>query len=91
MRKIIKKMANKKLLLGTSVHKLVGIVGFQKFVPVLRISTLVLAGLFLLSLNNNKRVLDLQRIFVFVLFAVLVWVSILTVLYYNIDTWYFAS
>lgn len=79
------------LPLGTSVHKLVGVVGFQKFVPFLRISTLALVGLSLLSLNNNKKVLYLQRIFVFVLFAVLVWVSILTVRYYNIDTWYFAS
>lgn len=79
------------LPVGTAVHKLIGVNGFQIYVPFLRYFVFGLLLLFLAPLFNRRFGNMWQRAFVLLVFFFSIIVSVLTVYYYNIDTWYFAS
>jgi len=81
------------LPVGTSLHRLVGIEGFQKYVSDFRLLTLVILSIFSLDLmfNGNNKLKFIQRFLILSLLVFAIWLSIKEVYFYNIDKWYFAT
>lgn len=77
---------------GSSVHRLIGLIEFQKYVLPFRISIILLAAIFFFSLfKENERIRFMQRFFMIIVFAFLVYLSIKEVYFYGISNWYFAT
>ena len=77
---------------GTSVHHLIGQLGFQSYVGIFRLSLIGLLAVFVLGLlSNNKLVIILQRFIMVLGFLLLVYLSIKEILFLNYDNWFFVT
>lgn len=76
---------------GTTVHRLIGVVGFQNYVGFFRAFSVILIVLFVASLLNYKKTLFLQRIFVIVITFFTIWISIREIYFFGVDNWYFVT
>lgn len=77
---------------GSSVHRLVGFVEFQKYASYLKLFSAFIFLIFSLSIFLKKKMsLNIQRILLVVILAFLFWLSIKEIFYYTIDKWYFVT
>jgi len=77
---------------GTGLHKLYGIEGFSKFVPVLRIFLIFILSLFAGTIFINKRWMkNIYRLVFLAMLAFLVLLAIKEIHFFNIDTWYYIT
>lgn len=77
--------------LGVSMHKLLGIEGFQSFVYPLRILIALVLGVFALDFWISKRLVLPKRIFFVLLLIVNIIFAIKEILYFNVDNWFFVT
>lgn len=76
---------------GTSVHRIFGVVGFQKFVPFFRISLVLTLFSFISSYIFNKKISDpIKKIFMILVLSVVIYFTIKEILYMDVGKWYFA-
>lgn len=78
------------LPMGTAIHRLVGVVGFQKYVGMFRIGVILILILYSLNLINSKFQI-LSKIIMIALFALSLILSIKLVYFYKIGNWLFAT
>lgn len=77
---------------GTSVHRLLGVNGFQQYVPTFRLFTLFLLGVVALGLFSRKKSTGVaQKIFIIAATAFTIWLSIQEIYFYTIENWYFVT
>ncbi|MFC1625071.1 ArnT family glycosyltransferase [Patescibacteria group bacterium] len=76
---------------GTTVHRLVGVVGFQTYVPIFRIFIIFSLLILLLGVVKKEWTKSLQKMFMVLVIVFVVWVSIKEIYFYNIDKWYFVN
>jgi len=76
---------------GTALHRLIGVEGFQPYVPHFRMFTVFALLLFTFSLKEHKNTIYFKRLFLLAMFAFGVWLSVLKVYYYCIENWYFVT
>lgn len=77
---------------GSSVHRLLGINGFQKYVSYIRIFSLVFLGIFILSLLRNKRShLFLDRIYMILIFIFVAVLSVAEILFLTYESWFYIT
>lgn len=77
---------------GSSVHRLVGFVEFQKYSIFLKLFSIFVFLFFTLSIFLKKKIsLKIQRILLVIVIAFLFWLSIKEIFYYTIDKWYFVT
>lgn len=77
---------------GSSIHRLLGIVEFQKYVPLIRIFSLLFLGVFALSLlkkNINQSLLEKAYMISIFIFASLL--SIAEILFLTYETWFYIT
>ena len=80
------------LPLGTSIHRIVGIMGFQSLVLYFRLGVLLSLIVFAISSFSDKKIsITIQRLFLILIFALLIFWSIKEIFFVNIDTWYFIT
>ncbi len=80
------------LPLGTASYRLIGVVGFQEYVPIFRVITIAILGIITISLiKQDKRYRNLKRVFIIALITFVIWLSIKEIYFYSIDNWYFAT
>ena len=79
------------LPIGTTVHRLIGVMGFQKFVPVFRYGILSTALIYVLSLAKPKTGIWVMRIFMAAILIFAVFLSVKEIYFFNIDKWYWAD
>lgn len=72
------------LPLGTGIHRIVGVVGFQKLVPYFRLAVLGSLVAFVMPVR-------IQRVFIFLVFCLMVYWAIREIYFVNIDKWYFVT
>jgi hypothetical protein len=79
------------LPIGTSLNRLIGVTDFQPYVPYLRISTILIFLLFVLSMFwKDKKIVFAKKTLMLAIFIFAVWLSVKLIYFYNIDNWYFA-
>ena len=77
---------------GSSVHRLVGFVEFQKYAVYLKLFSILIFLFFSLSIFLRKKIsLNIQRILLVIIIAFLFWLSIKEIFYYTVDKWYFVT
>ncbi len=77
---------------GTLMHKLYGIQGFQQFVPHLRLFTLLTLAVFTIPYFINKALSKkLARAYLIFILVLLIYLSAKTVLFYNINNWFYVT
>ncbi len=77
---------------GSSVHRLVGFVEFQKYAVYLKLFSILIFLFFSLSIFLRKKIsLNIQRILLVIVITFLFWLSIKEIFYYTIDKWYFVT
>jgi len=76
---------------GTSLHRLVGVFGFQKYVSPLRLTLGLCLIIAIFLLLKRKEGLALQKLFVISTFLLTVILSILEVYFYTYEQWFFAT
>lgn len=76
---------------GSAVHRILGIIEFQKYVTYFKLFSLFIFFLFVFSLFFKKKEILLLRLFMIVVITFLVWLSIKEIFYYTIDKWYFVT
>mgnify|MGYP001565998181 CR=1 FL=1 len=76
---------------GSQVHRLLGIMEFQKYAHLLRYFSIIVLGLFGLNLVWNKKLVLLNKIFMVTILGFVVWLSVKEILYLNTDRWYFVT
>ena len=79
------------LPLGTSIHRLIGVVGFQEYVNFFRVFSFIMLGLFAVSALESKKSLLWQRLFMVITVGFIIWLSIKEIYYYAINNWYFVT
>ena len=79
------------LPIGTSLHRLLGVIEFQKYVPFLRIFSIFLLLIFLLSLLRPEKSDKFQKLFMVITLIFAIWLSIKEIFFYTIDKWYFVT
>ena len=80
------------LPLGTGIHRIVGVVGFQQFVPYFRAGVLVfLLGFASSFIPNKKTSLLIQRVFMLLIFGLMVYWALREIYFVNIDKWYWVT
>ncbi|MBI3397088.1 hypothetical protein HY045_01280, partial [Candidatus Woesebacteria bacterium] len=76
---------------GTTLHRLVGLEGFQNYISLFRISTLGIFGIFGLSLLNKETSDPLQKLVLAGLSLLLVALSVVEILSLNYGNWFFVT
>jgi 4-amino-4-deoxy-L-arabinose transferase-like glycosyltransferase len=76
---------------GTSVHKLVGLLGFQMYVPLFRVSVVLILSAFAYSLMTEKFSKPIKRGIIMIMFALLIYLSMKVIYFYNYDNWFFVT
>lgn len=76
---------------GTTVHRLIGVEGFQNYVPLFRYFIGLALGLFTLSLFKKDLLKNIQRIFIALIILSLVYFSIKEVFFFTYEEWFFAT
>ncbi len=76
---------------GTSVHRLIGVEGFQNYVLPIRIFSIFSLVLFSISLLRKDRALNVQRIYMIVILLLVLWLSVKEIFFYSIDKWFFVT
>lgn len=77
---------------GTTVHRLVGVMDFQKYTGLFRLSSLLFFLLFAANILSQKRKwVLLQKLFMIGGFIFVVWLSIKQIYYFTYDTWFFVT
>jgi 4-amino-4-deoxy-L-arabinose transferase-like glycosyltransferase len=80
------------LPLGSTVHRLIGVEGFQQYVVYLRIFSVFFFSLFALTLVvKNKIIINIQRLLFLLTLIFLIWLSIKEIFYYTLDKWFFVT
>ena len=80
------------LPLGTSVHRIVGVVGFQELVSYFRVGVLVSFAVFVVaSFDKKKFSLVIQRVFMVALFVLMLYWTIREIYFVDVDKWYFVT
>lgn len=80
------------LPLGNSVHKLIGVGDFQSYVPIVRGLSLGFLVLLVMDLFwNNKKIIKVQRAFMFIILVVTLYMSIKEIYYYDFESWFRAT
>lgn len=80
------------LPIGTEIHRIIGVVGFQKLVPYFRLGVILALGVFGIGLISNKKtVLIIQRLFLIAVGVLLVYWAVREIYFVNVDTWYFIT
>lgn len=80
------------LPLGTSIHRILGVVGFQNIVPYFRIGVIV--TLFVMAIGlviEDKKFLVVKRSYLLLLAVLLFYWTIRELSFVNINTWYFVN
>ncbi|OGM25906.1 hypothetical protein A3D00_02220 [Candidatus Woesebacteria bacterium RIFCSPHIGHO2_02_FULL_38_9] len=76
------------LPIGTSVHRLIGVEGFQQYVAIFRLCAVFVFGIFILNLRKRgKGVQLLSEIFMFLIFAFAIFFSIKEILFITAEKW----
>lgn len=77
---------------GSSIHRLLGVVEFQKYVPLIRIFSLVFLGVFVLSMLKKKESLSLlEKVYMIFIFAFVSLLSIAEILFLTYETWFYIT
>lgn len=77
---------------GTGFHRIFGQIGFQSIVVPFRIFLISLGLLFAVRLiSKDKWVTVAERIFMVLIFSILIYISIKEILYLNYDRWFFVT
>lgn len=80
------------LPMGTTIHRLVGVEGFQKYVPMVRILSLSTLVIIALGLIFKKDVLEFaKKVFIIILIALAIWLSVREIYFYSVENWYFVT
>ena len=80
------------LPLGTGIHRIIGVLEFQKLVPHFRIGVLIFLLAFVGSLIPNKRLsLIIQRVYMILVFALMIYWAVREIYFMNIDKWYWVT
>lgn len=80
------------LPLGTGIHRIVGVMDFQKFVPYFRAGVLASLVAFGAAFIPNKRLaVIVQRVFLVLVFTLMVYWAIREIYFVNVDKWYFVT
>jgi len=77
---------------GTLMHKLYGLQGFQQYVPHFRLFVLLTLAVFTIPYFINKVLSKkLARAYLIFVFILLIYLSVKTVLYYDINNWFYIT
>ncbi len=77
---------------GTLMHKLYGLQGFQQYVPHFRLFALLTLAVFAIPYFINKTLSKkLARGYLIFIFVLLIYLSIKTVLFYDINNWFYIT
>lgn len=76
---------------GTALHRLVGVEGFQTFVPYFRYFLILSLGVFSLGLVKSKWAARVQILYMILVISFVVFISMKEIYFYNIDKWYFVT
>lgn len=79
------------LPLGTSIHRLAGVVEFQRYIGETRMLLAIILFVFFLSIAKFSKNTVIQRIFIIVMISFAVILSIKEIYFYTVDNWYFAT
>lgn len=77
--------------LGVSMHKILGLEGFQSFVFPFRVLVLLVLGVFALDFLISKKIIWPKRIVLAFFLLSSIFFAIKEILYYNIDNWFFVT
>ena len=73
---------------GSGLHRLLGVEGFQVYVPAIRAFCLVFVLLFSLGLlKKSNKIESVQRVVMVLAFALVVWISIKEIYFFNFPNW----
>ena len=76
---------------GTTLHRLIGVMEFQKYVSLFRYGILCAFFTYMLFLVRPKIGVWFVRLFMIMIFILTVYLSIKEIYFFNIDKWYFAT
>ena len=77
---------------GTSVHRLLGVEGFQHYLIYFRLAMIILFTVFLVpSLVKIKYFVKLQRLVLYLTIFFLIWLSVKEIYFYSFENWIFAT
>lgn len=73
---------------GSGLHRLLGVEGFQVYVPAIRAFCLVFVLLFSLGLlKKSNKIESVQKVVMVLAFALVVWISIKEIYFFNFPNW----
>jgi len=79
------------LPLGTTIHRLIGVMEFQKYVTIFRYGLFAALFIYFLSLIKPKGGIWVQRLFMIIVLFLTIYLSVKEIYFFNIDKWYFAD
>ena len=79
------------LPIGTTVHRLIGVMGFQKYVPLFRYGILSALAAYVFLLIKPKTGIWMMRLLMASVLILAVYLSVKEIYFFNIDKWYWAD
>lgn len=76
---------------GTTLHRLIGVEGFQLFVPSLRLFLYLVLAIFFYELWKKKSKEVFSRTLILIVFLFLIYLSIKLIYFYNYGNWFFVT